>query len=206
MARSPQFGRREAQALQTLFSGRGWPARIAALVVLLAFVWGWYQRENGGLGGHRGGQPGSMSRGQQLQGEVVGVSDGDTVTLLDAKQQQYKLRLAYIDAPEKSQPHGQDAKRALSDLVFRKQVTAEVIDVDRYQRGVAVISVNGQAVNYAQVAAGLAWHYQQYAKGKQSGAEFDRYEAAQQAAQSAGKGLWAERNPTPPWEYRKSQR
>ncbi|KAF0812562.1 Endonuclease YncB [Andreprevotia sp. IGB-42] len=201
MARSPRFGRRETQALQSLLSGRIWPARIAALAVLGAFAWGWWQQQH-----QPAGPPGSMTPGMVVSGEVVSVADGDTVTVLDAGKQQYKLRLAYIDAPEKSQPYGQAAKAALSDLVYRKQVTAEVIDVDRYQRGVAVVAVAGAPVNYAQVAAGLAWHYQQYAQGKQSGAEYERYEEAEQAARSGQQGLWADKAPTPPWDYRRSKR
>lgn len=34
-----------------------------------------------------------------LQGRVVGVTDGDTITLLDAFRTQHKIRLAGIDAP-----------------------------------------------------------------------------------------------------------
>ncbi|WP_035053292.1 thermonuclease family protein [Andreprevotia chitinilytica] len=200
MARNGQIGTREIRAVQTLLTGRSWPARIGAIVVLVVFAWGWWNHGSGSA------TSGAMAAGQVLSGEVVSVTDGDTVTLLDGEQRQYKLRLAFIDAPEKSQPFGQAAKQHLSDLVYRKRVSATVIDVDRYQRGVAVIDVAGASANYAQVAAGLAWHYQRYARGKQSSGEFDRFEVAESTARQQQSGLWQDANPTPPWDYRRAQR
>ena len=47
---------------------------------------------------------------ETLTGRIVGVSDGDTLTLLDAKQVPHKIRVAGIDAPEKKQPFGEKAK------------------------------------------------------------------------------------------------
>ncbi|QBQ55554.1 thermonuclease family protein [Nitrosococcus wardiae] len=69
-------------------------------------------------------------------GRVVGISDGDTLTLLTPAKKQIKVRLAEIDIPEKGQPYGSQAKQALSNLVFGKQARVVVEDVDRYGRTV----------------------------------------------------------------------
>ncbi len=75
-----------------------------------------------------------LVQAEVLVGQVVGVSDGDTLTLLDANRTQHKIRLAGIDAPEKAQAFGQASKKSLSDLVYRKQVTVYWDKTDRYQR------------------------------------------------------------------------
>ena len=75
-----------------------------------------------------------------LSGRVVGVRDGDTLTLLDANRHQTKIRLAEIDTPESAQPYGSRAKQALSDLVFGKDVRIEVREQDRYGRSVGPTS------------------------------------------------------------------
>lgn len=75
-----------------------------------------------------------LSLADVLVGQVVGVSDGDTITLLDANKTQHKIRLAGIDAPEKAQPFGQASKKSLSDLIFQKEVHLNWEKKDRYQR------------------------------------------------------------------------
>ena len=99
-----------------------------------------------------------------ISGRVVGVHDGDTLTLLTAEKRQVKIRLAEIDTPESAQPYGSRAKQALSDLVFGQDVLVDVQDIDRYGRTVGRVSVHGTDVNAAMVAAGAAWVYRQYAK------------------------------------------
>ena len=59
---------------------------------------------------------------ETISGKVVGVSDGDTITVLDANREQYKIRVSGIDAPEKAQPFGQRSKESMSALVFGKDV------------------------------------------------------------------------------------
>ncbi|MBE9610167.1 thermonuclease family protein [Chitinilyticum litopenaei] len=141
-----------------------------------------------------------------LQGEVVGVSDGDTVTLLGEGRVEYKLRLAYIDSPEKKQAFGQQAKKSLSDMVYRQQIEATITDVDRYGRGVAELRLNGRYVNLEQVAAGYAWVYRQYAKKDLSAGELREFVAAEEAAKAAQRGLWQDGSPTPPWQWRREQK
>ena len=136
-----------------------------------------------------------------ISGRVVGVHDGDTLTLLDAEKRQVKIRLAEIDTPESAQPYGSRAKQALSDLVFGRDVLVDVQDIDRYGRTVGRVSVGGTDVNAALVAAGAAWVYRQYAKDPQ-------LFALEAEARAAQRGLWAlpETQRTPPWEWRREKR
>ena len=193
-----RINQQQIRAIISLFTARSWTARISAIIVLAlaAFTW-WNQSQV---------SAGQLVKGGQIHGEVVAVADGDTVTLLDKENKQFKLRLAYIDAPEKAMPFGQAAKQSLSDLVYRQTVSADIDDVDRYGRGVARIKKGEQDINLTQVAAGLAWHYAIYAKKTQSRSDFSQYHDAQQAAQSSQMGLWQDRDPTPPWDWRRNQR
>lgn len=106
----------------------------------------------------------SLARAETLDGYVVAVSDGDTITVLDAKREQYKIRLAGIDAPEKAQAFGERSKQHLAELVFNKQVTVEWDKFDRYGRTVGKVLVNGTDANLEQIKAGMAWWYEKYRK------------------------------------------
>lgn len=134
-------------------------------------------------------------------GRVVGVADGDTVTVLDGSNTQHKVRLAGIDAPEKKQAFGQVSKQHLSNLVYDKTVTIETTKRDRYQREIGKIFVNGRDANLGQIEAGLAWHYKQYA-GEQSPSDRQSYAATEVVAQQGRRGLWQDANPVPPWDFR----
>ncbi len=137
-----------------------------------------------------------------LVGQVVGVTDGDTVTVLDEQRQQHKIRLAGIDAPEKKQPFGQRSKEALSDSVFGKRVSVEWEKFDRYGRIVGKIIVDAKDVNLSQVEAGLAWWYQKYS-AEQSVADRRLYELAEEDAKREHLGLWGDAEPVAPWDFRK---
>lgn len=141
----------------------------------------------------------------QLAGEVVGLSDGDTVTVLDATKTQYKVRLAGIDAPEKSQPFGNRSRQHLAELVFRKQVVVEWSKQDRYGRIVGKVLVAGRDACLAQVSAGLAWHYKAYQR-EQSPGDQAAYAAAEEAARGKRVGLWRDPAPMAPWEFRHARR
>lgn len=136
-----------------------------------------------------------------LKGRVVGISDGDTVTVLDAFNIQWKIRLMGIDAPEKSQPFGQKSKQHLSDLVFDKPVTVEYSKKDRYGRTIGKILVDGVDANLQQIKAGFAWHYRKYQK-EQNPNDRALYAAAEEAARVGQIGLWADPEPMPPWVFR----
>ncbi len=185
-------------AVMRLLNARSGTARLMAMVALLLALWAGWQWQG------RGGQ--HRAAAGEIVGTVVGISDGDTLTVLDADHQRYKVRLAFIDAPEKSQPYGMRAKQALSDLVYQQQVRVKVVEQDRYGRNVGQVWLGEQDVNFRQVQQGMAWHYQQYARKGQSGEDFSRYESAQSEAQGQGSGLWADRSAEPPWQYRRNQR
>ncbi len=99
-----------------------------------------------------------------VEGEVVRIADGDTLTLLTLEKEQVKVRLAEIDTPEKGQPYYQKAKQALADRVFRQNIQVEIVDWDRYGRAVGKIILDGENVNAWMVAEGHAWVYRQYSK------------------------------------------
>lgn len=136
-----------------------------------------------------------------IQGRVVGISDGDTVTVLDANKVEHKIRLAGIDAPEKSQPFGSQSKQHLSDLVFGKVVAVDWTKTDKYGRIVGKVMIGGKDANLNQVQAGMAWHYKAYEK-EQSPTDRVEYAQAEANARTQRVGLWRDTNPTPPWDFR----
>jgi endonuclease YncB( thermonuclease family) len=109
------------------------------------------------------------------------------------------VRLRGVDAPEKDQAYGMEAKESLKELIGRKTVKLDIKDIDRYGRVVAYVFVNGVNVNLEQVKRGYAWAYTEYLD-RPYASEF--YEAEKQARKQRF-GLWKELNPTPPWEWRK---
>ncbi len=137
-----------------------------------------------------------------LTGQVVGISDGDTLTLLvDGAKLELQVRLAGIDAPEKGMDFGNRAKQSLSDMAFGKAVVVEYGKRDKYGRFVGKVLVDGQDVNLAQLVKGMAWHYKAYAHEQ---IESDRavYAAAEHQARSERIGLWRDSMPIPPWDWR----
>lgn len=141
----------------------------------------------------------NMALADSLSGRAVGVTDGDTLTILDSSNKQIKVRLAAIDAPEKAQAYGQQSKQALSDICFGKSVTIAVVDTDRYGRTVGEVECSGTNANQAMLKLGMAWVYRKYAKG------YGHYFAIEDEARAAKRGLWADKNPMPPWEWRHLQ-
>lgn len=138
---------------------------------------------------------------ETIAGRVVGVADGDTITVLDADNVQHKIRLAGIDAPEKKQAFGNRSKESLSELAYDKTVTVETDKRDKYGRQVGKVVVNGQDVNLVQIERGMGWWYRQYQR-EQSPNDRKLYEAAENAAKAGKRGLWRDADPVPPWEYR----
>ncbi|WP_052216451.1 thermonuclease family protein [Acinetobacter baumannii] len=94
--------------------------------------------------------------------KVVGVTDGDTITVLDAQKNQVRIRLANIDAPEKNQPFGSRSKQALSDLVFNKYVYIKESGFDKHNRMIATVMKGNDPINRIMVKDGFAWAYKEY--------------------------------------------
>lgn len=128
---------------------------------------------------------------------VVGVHDGDTLTCLDENNDQQKVRLAEIDAPELGQDFGRVARESLAELVFGKTVTVQDDGKDRYGRWIARMQVDGIDVNRRMVATGNAWHYADYSRDS-------ALEALEEQARTQRLGLWAQADPVAPWDFRQS--
>jgi len=141
-----------------------------------------------------------------IAGVVRRVFDGDTVLLATRSENRLKVRLYGIDAPETSkpgepgQPFGEIAKRTLMYKIMGRQVSAEIVENDQYQRAVAIVRYNGRDINREMVAEGMAWAYRQYLLGPYASV----YIGAEEMARSRHKGLWRDNNPMPPWEFRQA--
>ena len=137
--------------------------------------------------------------GEEIRGKVVGIADGDTITVLDAGKVQHKIRLEGIDAPEKGQAFGTKSKDAMSEKVGGEDVVVRWEKKDRYGRILGDVYLGDRHINLEMVEDGLAWHYKQYSKAK-------ALAEAEDAARKAKKGLWVDKEPVPPWEFRKRER
>lgn len=131
-----------------------------------------------------------------FSGPCVGVSDGDTITILQGTKQ-VKVRLYGIDCPEKNQPYGKSAKIFTSSLVYGKYVSLDIKDTDRYGRTVAIVYQDKTCINEELLKNGFAWVYTQYYKG-------ETWQKLEAEAREAQIGLWRDDSPTPPWEWRRS--
>ena len=136
-----------------------------------------------------------VSHAAVYQGLVVGVKDGDTVVVLTDEKQQVTVRLDSIDAPEKKMPYGSVAKKALSDLTYKKRVTVDSHKTDRYGRTVAEIWLEKRLVNLDMVKNGMAWNYVKYSRDP-------AYAEAEVEARANKRGLWSQPDPQAPWEFR----
>ena len=138
-----------------------------------------------------------------LTGHVVGITDGDTLTLL-VDRQQYKIRIAGIDAPERHQAWGDKSKLNISRLSFSQQAVADCPKVDRWGRQICKVTVNGVDIGLEQVKDGMAWWYRKYAK-EQAAEDQPIYENAELMAKLRRLGLWGDTNPMPPWDFRREK-
>lgn len=157
--------------------------RITAIVIFLVFL----------------GMPGYAD--VALEGKVVAIADGDTLTVLTAENTQVKVRLSQVDTPEKGQPYANRSRQALAKLVFGKQVQVTVVDTDRYGRTVGRVAVGELDVASELVSAGAAWVYRRYATD-------ESLYFLEEIAREQGKGLWGlpESGRIPPWEWRAQKR
>ena len=141
------------------------------------------------------------AKAEVLVGKVVGITDGDTITVLDAGKTEHKVRLMGIDAPEKSQDFGNQSKQALSNYIYQKEVTVEYKKQDRYKRKVGKVILEGKDICLLMIQDGMAWHYKDYEK-EQSKTDRDLYSQAEIKAREAKIGIWQATNPIAPSEFR----
>jgi micrococcal nuclease len=129
-------------------------------------------------------------------GRTVGIIDGDTIEVLHNEHPEC-IRWSGIDCPEKGQAYGQRAKHATFDLAFDKDVTIQTHGKDKYQRTLGdVLLPDGTNINHALVKDGWCWWYRKYAPGDTV------LEGLEREAREAKRGLWADPQPVPPWEWR----
>ncbi len=148
---------------------------------------------------------GGCAHESSLQGAVVRVADGDTVTVRDQRSKTHRVRLAGIDAPEQAQPHGAASRQHLVQLVAGREVEVRYAKTDDYGRLVGTLWLDGRDVNLAQLQAGLAWHYRHY-QDEQPRAERQAYAEAEAQARQARLGLWQDPAATGPWDSRQQRR
>jgi endonuclease YncB( thermonuclease family) len=144
----------------------------------------------------------TLANAKTIEGLVVGVADGDTITVLDQQKNTYKIRLQGIDAPEKKQAFGEKSKQSLHDLVHSKQVRIEYDKEDKYGRIVGKVTVDDVDICLQQLLLGMAWHYKKY-QNEQSVSDRALYSETEMKSKSLKLGLWTDDTPMPPWEFRK---
>ena len=137
-----------------------------------------------------------------LQGKVIHVADGDTITILTPQKKQVKIRLAAIDCPESGQAYGKKAKKFTSSMVYGKHVKVKPITKDRYGRTVAMVLVNSSNLSKQIIANGYGWVFRKYCKWRFC----DDWLRLEEKVRDRGIGLWRDRNAIPPWEWRKAKR
>lgn len=133
---------------------------------------------------------------ETLSGTVIGVVDGDTLTIVDAQKRRYRVRLGQVDAPESKQAFGVKSARSLHGLCFRKTAQVEWQTKDPYNRHIGHVTCEGVDANAAQVRRGMAWVSP---KSTQPGSALYELEAY---ARVRGIGLWSDPSPIPPWDWR----
>lgn len=132
---------------------------------------------------------------QTFTGKVVKVKDGDTVVVLDSTKTMITVRVAGIDAPEKKQDFGENAKQFTSDQIFGKVVSCQTVTKDRYGRTVAFVFYEKKNLSEELLKVGLAWHYVKYDKSKY-------LQELEDIARKNKVGLWVLPNPVAPSEFR----
>lgn len=135
----------------------------------------------------------------ELKGKIIHISDGDTVHLLTDKKEKIKIRLKDIDAPESKQAYGNKSKENLKNYIYQKNVVVEYKNKDKYKRVLGTIYYKNEDINLQQVKDGYAWVYKKYSRNS-------TYFKAEKEARIKKLGLWSDKNPIEPWEFRKNKR
>lgn len=139
--------------------------------------------------------------GDSIQGVVINVPDGDTIIVLEKTPQEkiaHRVRLKEIDAPEGRQEGGEDAACFLKKLIWGETVTVQYTERDQYGRILGLVYYKDSLINHEMVKEGWAWHYKYSTSSKLA--------LLEAKARKDKKGLWAEPNPVPPWEWRARKR
>lgn len=135
---------------------------------------------------------------QKFPVKVVGVTDGDTFTVVNKDNLQLKIRIWGIDAPEKGQDYGNKAKQVLSDYIYGKEIVIDVQSRDSWGRYISyVFTPEGKDISLIMLNEGMAWHFTKYDSTEE-------YHRAEEEARAKRIGLWSIADPIAPWDYRKN--
>jgi micrococcal nuclease len=138
----------------------------------------------------------TLSLSTEFEAKVVGVVDGDTIDVL-YNSKKIRIRLNGIDCPEKSQAFGAKAKQFTSGLVYDRTVKVKEKEFDRYGRTIAdIYLIDGRWLNKMLLDSGFAWHYKRYSSS-------EILADAEQTARKKKIGLWADKSPVAPWDFRR---
>ena len=133
---------------------------------------------------------------EYLEGlKIKKVVDGDTVHVF-YQDEVYKIRLTEIDAPERDQPYGSNSTEYLKGLLKEGKVDVDISGTDRYGRKLGRLYWQGKDINRELVSGGYAWVYDQYVTD-------NSFYENQMKARNLKKGLWRDKNPLEPWNWRK---
>ena len=132
-------------------------------------------------------------------GKVVSIADGDTFTMLLDNQRTLRVRLVGIDCPERYQPYSNVARQFLSDAIFGKEVMVVVDSEDQYGRALGWVFHDDKNIKQELLKAGLAWRYKRYSKDRE-------LQALEDQARKQKMGLWQDKDPIPPWDWRRGVR
>jgi endonuclease YncB( thermonuclease family) len=134
----------------------------------------------------------------ELTGKVVSVIDGNTVELVTAESESYKILLFGIDSPELGQEYGDKAHQLLQKMILDKKVNVKIQGKDRWGNRLGIVLIEGILDPRVELLqAGLAWTAEKD--------PIQELESIKEKAREKGKGLWKEKDPTPPWTYRREQ-
>jgi endonuclease YncB( thermonuclease family) len=143
-----------------------------------------------------------IANAEVLNGTVVGISDGDTITVLDKLSKEHKVRLISIDAPEKSQAFAIESKQTLTNYIYKKEVSVEYKKYDRQVQAHSWKStLDEQDICLQMIRNGMAWHYTEFEQ-EQSKTDKKLYREAESIAREVKSGLWSEKQPVSPWIFR----
>jgi endonuclease YncB( thermonuclease family) len=140
----------------------------------------------------------SLFATEELSGKVLTVIDGNTIEIVTAENETYKILLHGIDCPELEQEYGDKAKRHLEKLILNKSISVTIQGKDRLGNRLGVVIIEGtEDPRHELLKEGLAWTSE-----KNPIADL---ESIKEQARGKGKGLWKEQNPTAPWIFRRQQ-
>ena len=139
--------------------------------------------------------PVQIASGADFVARVLTVDEGDQLTIYHQGRKDM-IHLKGIDCPALKQSYGKQAKRTTTAYVGNREVVVRDLTRDRQGRMVAEILLqNGKLLTHELIKEGLAWV-------QPEGANMQAMKDMEELARAAGKGLWSEPNPIPPWKWK----